>query len=93
MIVSERAKLQIKKNAKYLVVLVDAGGCKGFSYEYFYSNNGDGYLVLDDVILTDQYSLSFLYDSFIDFISEIGFEDFEIRLSNYSHCGCGKSFI
>ncbi|WP_342261851.1 iron-sulfur cluster assembly accessory protein [Alphaproteobacteria bacterium endosymbiont of Tiliacea citrago] len=91
--ITDSAKKQILKNAQYLLILVDVGGCKGFVYEFSYANSLNNFFLLNDYVITDEYSLPFLLNSELDFIMEIGYENFIVNNQLLKSCGCGSSFF
>ena len=94
-------KILLHENSKSFVrLLVDSGGCSGFSYKFSVDNNIDD---LNDVIIfeeenknifvTDKISLNYLKDSSVDWVESLTNSQFII--SNpiaKSSCGCGSSF-
>ena len=85
---------------KVLFVIVEGGGCSGFQYIF---NLQDQQNSEQDVIIyqdqqtvlakTDQLSASYLQDSSIDFITELGASYFKVNNPNATaKCGCGSSF-
>lgn len=92
MIISESAQEEIDKSGKFLVILVDIGGCKGFFFDFFYTETEGSYFKLAEKVLTDEYSLPFLEEGTLDFESEIGFQDFLFTTPETTYCGCKKSF-
>lgn len=91
--ITDLAIQKIKDSKQFLVVLVEVGGCKGFVYDMFYSSQKANYINLNHCVLTNAYSAPFLMDCVLDFVEEIGYEDFIIVNSLVDYCNCGKSFI
>lgn len=89
--ITNEALKQIKNNNQYLVVLVKVGGCKKFIYEMFFTKDFQGYLLIQEVILTDAFSYDLLKEVTLDYRTEIGYEDFIIN-HNFGTCKCGSSF-
>ena len=84
----------------FIRLLVDSGGCSGFSYKFSVDKEIDG---LKDIILleeenkcifvTDNVSFNYLKDSSLDWVESLTNSQFTI--SNpiaKSSCGCGSSF-
>lgn len=91
--ISQSAKNEIKKNAKFLKITVESGGCSGFQYDLSYENDAKNFLIIDEIILTDAVSFEIIKEIFLDFKNELGYKEFSINnpLAN-SKCGCGNSF-
>ncbi len=105
-ILSDSAINQFKKillkesNHSFVRLLVDSGGCSGFSYKFSVDKNFDD---LNDVIIfeeknknifvTDKISFDYLKNSSVDWVESLTNSQFII--SNpiaKSSCGCGSSF-
>ena len=84
----------------FVRLLVDSGGCSGFSYKFSVDKNLD---ILKDIIIleeenknifvTDKISFNYLKDSSVDWVESLTNSQFTI--SNpiaKSSCGCGSSF-
>ena len=84
----------------FVRLLVDSGGCSGFSYKFSVDKKIDD---LNDIILleednksifvTDKVSFNYLKDSSLDWVESLTNSQFTI--SNpiaKSSCGCGSSF-
>ena len=87
-------------NSSFVRLLVDSGGCSGFSYKFSVDKNIDD---LNDIIIlkeksknifvTDKISFNYLKNSSVDWIESLTNSQFTI--SNpiaKSSCGCGSSF-
>lgn len=91
--VTEVAKKEILKKGKCLKIIVDAGGCNGFEYEMEFVNDKSGLIEINDLVLTDEYSLNLIQGSTLDFLDEFGKREFTISNPEAkTKCGCGKSF-
>lgn len=83
---------------KYLKIVVDAGGCSGFEYNFKIEANKDE----DDLeftkdeltILLDEITLSMIHGSTIDYKEEMIRSSFEIVANPNAElgCSCGRSF-
>jgi len=89
----------MKKMGKqdYLRVVVEGGGCSGFSYKFDFADsaNDDDLLIERDGarVLIDEMSLEFLSGSEIDYANELIGSAFKINNPNATaNCGCGTSF-
>ena len=104
--VSNEASLQFRsilKNEKtdsYVRLLVDAGGCSGFSYKFSVDSNkinDEDIAILKDndrnIFVIDKISLNFLKNSKIGWQNDLTGSQFLIEnpLAK-SKCGCGSSF-
>ena len=104
--ISEKAIIQIKnilqneKAGSFVRILVDSGGCSGFSYKFSIDDQinykEDMTLLTSDnkhIFVTDKVSIGFIKDSNIDWIESITNSQFVVNnpLAK-SSCGCGSSF-
>lgn len=82
------------KDALFLRIRVEGGGCSGFQYKMELSDSrGDRDLIFKDTVVTDEISLNLLKGSTVSF--EQGLIGSEFKISNpnaVSGCGCGTSF-
>ena len=84
----------------FVRLLVDSGGCSGFSYKFSVDQNIDvsnDIIILEEknknIFVTDKISFSYLKNSSIDWVESLTNAQFTI--SNpiaKSSCGCGSSF-
>ena len=86
-----------QKDAKYLRVAVEGGGCSGFQYKFEFDDapNEDDTIIARDgaEVLIDEISLGFLDGSEIDYTRELIGSAFKIHNPNaVAACGCGTSF-
>jgi len=100
--VTEKAETKIEQclkqeNADFFRVKVQSGGCNGFSYEFLVDETN----LKDDVahklsygnLVIDSLSITFLKNSTLDYVDEIGQSGFKIINPNVKNmCGCGISF-
>ena len=87
------------KNA-FVRLLVDSGGCSGFSYKFTVDKSIDNLndiIILEEenknIFVTDKISFNYLKDSSVDWVESLTNSQFTI--SNpiaKSSCGCGSSF-
>ena len=88
---------------KFLYISVEGGGCSGFQYVFNLQNQQSSQNPEEDVIIykhnnivlakTDQISATYLQNSNIDFVVELGASYFKINNPNATaKCGCGSSF-
>ena len=84
----------------FVRLLVDSGGCSGFSYKFSVDKNIDvsnDIIILEEenknIFVTDIISFNYLKNSFVDWVESLTNSQFTI--SNpiaKSKCGCGSSF-
>ena len=105
-LLSDTAINQFKKillnedKASFVRLLVDSGGCSGFSYKFSVDRNIDSLndiIILEEenknIFVTDRISFDYLKDSSVDWVESLTNSQFTI--SNplaKSSCGCGSSF-
>jgi iron-sulfur cluster assembly protein len=80
-----------------LRILVEAGGCSGFTYKMDLENEtreGDNVVEADGVkFFIDELSLNFVKGMRVDFVSSFEKSGFVFENPNATtQCGCGKSF-
>ena len=104
--VKESAILQMKKIladekfGTFVRILVDSGGCSGFSYKFSIDNkickeNDITIIGSDDktIFVTDKVSIKFIDDSSIDWVTSLTNSQFVVNNPMAkSSCGCGASF-
>lgn len=104
--VKESAILQMKKIladekfGSFVRILVDSGGCSGFSYKFSIDNKickeNDITIISNDnkiIFVTDKVSIKFIVDSSIDWVSSLTNSQFVVNNPMAkSSCGCGASF-
>ena len=84
----------------FVRLLVDSGGCSGFSYKFSVDKSIDDIndiIILEEenkkIFVTDKISFNYLKDSSVDWVENLTNSQFTI--SNpiaKSSCGCGSSF-
>ena len=84
----------------FVRLLVDSGGCSGFSYKFSVDKSIDDLndiIILEEknknIFVTDKISFNYLKDSSVDWVESLTNSQFTI--SNpiaKSSCGCGSSF-
>ncbi len=91
---TENAMNEIRKNAKFLKITVEIGGCAGFQYDLEYTNHiPENFFLANEFIVTDQESLNLIENIELDFLNELGFEEYKIiNPKAKKSCGCGNSF-
>ena len=104
--ITDKAIIQIKnvlqneKTGSFVRILVDSGGCSGFSYKFSIDNqmnNIEDVTLLSynnrNIFVTDKVSINFIKDSSIDWIESLTSSQFVIdNPLAKSSCGCGSSF-
>jgi iron-sulfur cluster assembly accessory protein len=86
-----------KTPADGLRILVEAGGCSGFSYKMDLeteTREGDNVVEADGIkFFIDELSLGFVKGMTVDFVSSFEKSGFVFENPNATtQCGCGKSF-
>ena len=105
-LLSNKAINQFKKillnedKNSFVRLLVDSGGCSGFSYKFSVDKNIDylnDIIILEEenknIFVTDKVSFDYLKDASVDWVESLTNSQFTI--SNpiaKSSCGCGSSF-
>jgi iron-sulfur cluster insertion protein len=83
---------------KFLRIKIIGGGCSGFQYQFSLDNKileNDLTIIQNNktYLATDKESLSFIKNSEIDFVEELGGSFFKVKNPNSTaNCGCGASF-
>ena len=89
-----------EKKKSFVRILVDSGGCSGFSYKFSIDNKidkkNDIILIQDkqqNIFVTDKVSLTFINSSSIDWKEDLTNSQFIVTNPiAKSSCGCGSSF-
>lgn len=97
--ITANAERQLKEilsgeNSKYIRTFIEGGGCSGFNYGFILEDtkNEDDFEV-NEYLIIDAMSMSYLNGSTIDFKKEIAGANFVIDNPNAkTTCGCGNSF-
>ena len=86
--------------SSFVRLLVDSGGCSGFSYKFSVDKSIDNLndiIILEEesknIFVTDKISFNYLKDASVDWVESLTNSQFTI--SNpiaKSSCGCGSSF-
>ena len=86
--------------SSFVRLLIDSGGCSGFSYKFSVDKNIDDLndiIILEEknknIFVTDKISFNYLKNSSVDWVESLTNSQFTI--SNpiaKSSCGCGSSF-
>lgn len=89
-------ELQNDRDAEFLRLFVESGGCSGFEYGMTFTPVKDGDIRIENegaILLVDPKSLEKLRGSTIDFDDGLHGKGFEIKNPNAKEtCGCGRSF-
>ena len=99
--INQFKKILLNEDKKsFIRLLVDSGGCSGFSYKFSVDKNIDNsndIIILEvekkNIFVTDKISFDYLKNSSIDWVENLTNSQFTI--SNpmaKSSCGCGSSF-
>ena len=84
----------------FVRLLVDSGGCSGFSYKFSVDKNIDDLndiIILEEenknIFVTDKISFNYLKNSSVDWVESLTNSQFIISNPQAkSSCGCGSSF-
>lgn len=99
--VTEQAETKIEQflkheSADFFRVKVQTGGCNGFSYEFLVDESDpkdDIYNLSYGSLVIDSISITFLKNSILDYVDEIGHSGFKVINPDVKNmCGCGISF-
>ena len=92
--------LEQEPTGSFIRILIDSGGCSGFSYNFIVDNKRNNLkdipIILDKgkiILIVDKISLNFIKNSKIDWIESLTQAQFNIENPiAKSKCGCGSSF-
>ena len=92
--------LKNESNDSFVRILIDSGGCSGFSYNFVVDdkkNERKDIPIIQDngkmILIIDKISLNFIKNSKIDWIESLTQAHFNIdNPIAKSKCGCGSSF-
>lgn len=88
----EKAK-SLKDGDKLLRVYVHGGGCSGFQYGFALEEPMEDDTVVDDIVVVDSLSYSYVVGSTLDYKEDIMGSQFTLENPNaVGTCGCGVSF-
>ena len=95
--VTSQANLEIRKRLSkeqpYFRVIIEGGGCSGFSYSFDIDNKKPDDVIIEDLILIDSESWFFLKNSTLDYVNDLTGQYFKVLIPEAkSFCGCGTSF-
>jgi iron-sulfur cluster insertion protein len=96
LILTESAKEKansLKDGDKLLRVYVHGGGCSGFQYGFSIEEASEDDTVIDNLVLVDSLSYSYVVGSILDYKEDIMGSTFQLSNPNaVGTCGCGVSF-
>ena len=96
LILTESAKEKansLKEDNKLLRVYVHGGGCSGFQYGFSIEEASEDDTVIDNLVLVDSLSYSYVVGSTLDYKEDIMGSTFQLSNPNaVGTCGCGVSF-
>ena len=77
---------------KFVNLAVKGGGCSGFQYEWTFTDEPDG-RVFEDILVLDPMAEMFVFGCTVDYINELGGSYLTVKNPNATaSCGCGESF-
>lgn len=83
----------LKEENKLLRVYVHGGGCSGFQYGFSIEEQSDDDTCIDNLVLVDSLSYSYVVGSVLDYKEDIMGSQFTLENPNaVGTCGCGVSF-
>ena len=96
LILTEQAKNKansLKDGDKLLRVYVHGGGCSGFQYGFGLEEQQPDDTCIDNLVLVDSLSYSYVVGSVLDYVEDIMGSTFQLKNPNaVGTCGCGVSF-
>jgi iron-sulfur cluster insertion protein len=96
LILTEKAKEKansLKDGDKLLRVYVHGGGCSGFQYGFSIEEQSEDDTCIDNLVLVDSLSYSYVVGSTLDYKEDIMGSSFTLENPNaVGTCGCGVSF-
>lgn len=96
LILTEAAKKKahsLKDGDKLLRVYVHGGGCSGFQYGFSIEEKTEEDTCIDNLVLVDSLSYSYVVGSTLDYKEDIMGSNFQLTNPNaVGTCGCGVSF-
>lgn len=96
LILTEKAKEKaqsLKDGDKLLRVYVHGGGCSGFQYGFSIEEKTEEDTCIDNLVLVDSLSYSYVVGSTLDYKEDIMGSTFQLSNPNaVGTCGCGVSF-
>ena len=85
--------MTLKEDNKLLRVYVHGGGCSGFQYGFSIEEKQEDDTVIDNAVLVDSLSYSYVVGSTLDYQEDIMGSQFTVSNPNaVGTCGCGVSF-
>ena len=96
LLLTENAKNKaaaLKEGDKLLRVYVHGGGCSGFQYGFGLEEPQADDTIIDNLVLVDSLSYSYVVGSTLDYKEDIMGSQFTLNNPNaVGTCGCGVSF-
>lgn len=96
LLLTENAKnkaASLKEGDKLLRVYVHGGGCSGFQYGFSIEEASEDDTIIDNLVLVDSLSYSYVVGSTLDYKEDIMGSQFTLNNPNaVGTCGCGVSF-
>jgi len=81
-----------QNDKKFVNLAVKGGGCSGFQYEWTFTDEPDG-TVFEDILVLDPMAEMFVFGCTVDYINELGGSYLTVKNPNATaSCGCGESF-
>ena len=84
--------LENDPSSKYVRLGIKGSGCAGFSYTWDYTSTFDDGVLVDDILVVEDYASGFLKGSEVKLKVELMGTTIEVSNPNeLSSCGCGES--
>ena len=90
---AKKKSLSLIEEEEVVRVYVEGGGCSGFQYGFKIDMIQEDDTVIDDMMVVDSLSYSYIVGSTVDYKKDIMGSQFQITNPNaVGTCGCGVSF-
>ena len=90
---ARRQARELQQDNKLVRVYVTGGGCSGFQYGFSIDEQQPDDTIVEDLVLIDSLSYSYLVGSTLDYKIDIMGSMFQLTNPNATGtCGCGVSF-
>lgn len=90
---ARKKAIELKDGDKLLRVYVHGGGCSGFQYGFGLEEQQEDDTCINDLVLVDSLSYSYVVGSTLDYKEDIMGSSFQLSNPNaVGTCGCGVSF-
>ena len=81
-----------QNDKKFVNLAVKGGGCSGFQYEWTFTDEPDG-PVFEDILVLDPMAEMFVFGCTVDYVNELGGSYLTVKNPNATASwGCGERF-